>query len=650
MSTQVNQQAAQNSDNKMVVYQQVTHVLGKIAEWIGKGQAAVAAVSLAALMFLTTANVVGRYILKRPIFGAFEISEILLLVTIAFGFAYVGLKKSNIHIDVVTNHLPSKVNAILRVVLDPIVLISFILLGWEGFARSKQLFSEGQLFSTISWPEWPFQMILGIGYLTLCLVLLRDLLVNYKEKTPMLGRQTWLWVGLSIVVSAGLCFMPWWYSHAGLAWSAGQWSIIGVAAFIVLMLLGTTLGATMSLMGFIGVGCMIGLSGGFNLLGTTPFSRATNFDFTVMPLFVLMGMFAFHSEIISDLFISVSKWVGRLPGGLGVACLAGCAGFAAVCGSSLASTAAMGTICYPELKKYNYDPALSAGTIAAGGTLGIMIPPSMDFVVFGVLTATSIGALLIAGILPGLLMCFLFMAMVVVLCWLKPSLGPRVETSYSWREKIKGLVSVIPILALFLLVIGGIYLGVFTPTEGAGIGSFGALVITLVKRKLNWRKFYDSLIGSIETTGMILVLFIGAMIFGYFLTLTGVPLHLASFLSALSLNRWIIMSLVLLLYIILGCVMDAFAILVITIPIIFPAMMALGFNPIWFGVLMVMMDEMGMISPPFGMAAFVCAGVTKVPVSTVFRGILPFVAADIVVLVLIMAFPGIATFLPSVMK
>jgi C4-dicarboxylate transporter, DctM subunit len=528
-------------------------------------------------------------------------------------------------------------------------LLIFIILGWEGIARTSLLFTQHAQFSSLFWPQWPAQMMLGIGYLALCVVLLRDLLVDYKESLQIVGRRAWLWITIGILVGAGLCFMPWWYSHAGLSWSAGQWSIIAITAFFVIMVLGMPLGAAMALIGFVGVGCMIGLSGGFNLLGTTPFSRATNFDFSVMPLFILMGMFAFHSEVISDLFFSVSKWVGQLRGGLALACLAGCAGFAAVCGSSLASTAAMANICYPQLKKYKYDPALSTGVIAAGGTLGIMIPPSMDFVVFGVLTSTSIGALLIAGILPGFLMCFLFGVAVLIICRLKPLAGPKMPISYSWVEKLKGTLSILPILALFLVVIGGIYLGIFTPTEGAGVGSFGAFVIALARKKLNLRKFFSSLVDSTETTSMILILFIGAMMFGYFLTLTGVPLKLASFLSALSLNRYIVISLVLVVYVVLGCVMDAFAILIITIPIIFPAIMQLGFDPIWFGVLMVMMDEFGMISPPFGMAAFVCAGVTKVPVGTVFKGILPFVAADIVVLALVMAFPSIATFLPNLM-
>jgi tripartite ATP-independent transporter DctM subunit len=360
-----------------------------------------------------------------------------------------------------------------------------------------------------------------------------------------------------------------------------------------------------------------------------------------------MGMFTFYAGLSTEAYYTVRAWAGHLPGGVSMASIGACAGFAAVCGSTFATAATIGRLALPEMRRYKYDPKLATGCIAAGGTLGVLIPPSTSFIIYGLVTEQSISKLFIAGILPGLLLTVLFMIAIYVMTRRDPSLGPP-TTKTSWKGRVKAIKDSWAMVVLFILVIGGIWSGVFTPTEAAAIGAFAAFIFTLIKRRLTREVIIESLKGTAKTTGMIFFLIIGAMIFNYFVALTKLPMVLADFVGGLSLTRYGVLVVIIFVYIILGCIMDTLAMLLLTLPIVFPTIIALGFDPIWFGVIVTLLVEIALITPPIGMNVYVIGGIAPdVPLSDIFRGIIPFFLALIACLIILIVFPQIALFLPG---
>jgi tripartite ATP-independent transporter DctM subunit len=339
--------------------------------------------------------------------------------------------------------------------------------------------------------------------------------------------------------------------------------------------------------------------------------------------------------------------MGSLPGGLAVATVAACAGFAGVSGTSVGTAATVGSIALPEMKKYNYDDRLATGSVAAGGTLGILIPPSTIFVFYGILTETSVGKLLIAGILPGIFLSSLFILAIIIQTKHNPNLGPRAPIT-TFREKLKAMQKVWATMLLFLVVIGGLWLGMFTPTEAGGIGAFGALVLGIAKKKLTRQNLRMAIMETMKTTGMIIFMLVSAFVFNGFLAISRLPVELSNLLTGLALNRYIILACIVVVYLIFGCLMDAFAMLILTIPIFFPLMMALGFDPIWFGVIIVIMMEQALITPPVGLNVFVIKGMAPdVPIMSIFRGIFPFWLAMMLCVATLTVFPQLALFLVS---
>lgn len=423
--------------------------------------------------------------------------------------------------------------------------------------------------------------------------------------------------------------------------------IIGIGVLFTLLAFNMYIGMAMALVGFLGMCYLIGFEAGINILSIVPFAEGSSYTLSVIPLFVLMGQFAFISGISSDIYKTVYAWMGHLRGGLAIATILACSGFAAICGSSLATGATMGMVAIPEMKKYGYDNRLATGCIAAGGTLGILIPPSIGFIIYGILTELSIGKLFMAGFLPGIILASLFILAIVTQCSFNPAMGPRGPVS-SWSVRIKSLAGVWGMLALFVVVMGGIYLGVFTPTEAAGVGAFGAFIIALLRRRLSLGTFLQCIKETGKTTAMIFMIIIGANIFSSFVGLSRLPMELADFIANLPIPRHLILIGIIAVYIALGCVMDCIAIMILTIPILFPVIEALKFDPIWFGVLMVIVLEIGLITPPVGLNVFVIKGTApEVPMSTIFRGIWPFMIAALVALAVLVKWPIIATFIPN---
>jgi tripartite ATP-independent transporter DctM subunit len=360
-----------------------------------------------------------------------------------------------------------------------------------------------------------------------------------------------------------------------------------------------------------------------------------------------MGAFASASGMSKELFRASNTFLGHLRGGLGVATIAACGGFAAICGSSVATAATFSRVAYPEMRAHGYPQSFATGVIAAGGSLGIMIPPSTVFAVYGLITEQDIGKLFIAGIVPGLLAVAMYMATITIISLIAPKYLPKTP-KHTWAERFSALRDVWAVVLLFVFIIGGLYAGMFTATEAAGMGAAGALIISLARRKLSRADFWRCLIESLRTTASVFTILIGALLFGYFLTITQTPQKLTTFLTGLGLSSYGVLVLIMLMYLVLGCIMDAMAMIILTIPIVFPVVKALGFDPIWFGVVIVMTVELGLIHPPVGMNVFVIKSVVKdAKLSTVFKGVLPFVATDILRLAILIAFPVLATWLPS---
>lgn len=426
--------------------------------------------------------------------------------------------------------------------------------------------------------------------------------------------------------------------------------IIGIIALVLLLFTGISVGIAMAIVGFIGFAYLSGITPAFGLLMSVPYSTVANYSMSVVPLFILMGQFAFHSGISEDLFKTAYKWLGHLPGGLSMASIGASAGFAAICGSSAATTATIGAVSLPEMEKMKYNKAFSAACVAAGGTLGILIPPSTGFILYGVVAEQSIGKLFIAGIIPGIILATMYMLAIYFVAKRWPELAPAGEKT-TFREKIYSLKDTWAMLTLFLGIMGGIIFGVFTANEAGAMGAFGSFLFLVGKGKFSRENIIHSLTETMNTTAMVFLILIGAYIFSYFLTLSTLPQSMAAFLSGLPVSRYVIIIGVLLVYLALGCIMDSLSMVVITTPIFLPVIVSLGFDPIWYGVMMVVAMEQGQITPPVGLNLYVITGVAKdVPMHSIFRYITPFVVTLLIFMFLLIAFPNLALFLPGLMK
>jgi C4-dicarboxylate transporter DctM subunit len=425
---------------------------------------------------------------------------------------------------------------------------------------------------------------------------------------------------------------------------------VALAGFIVLfalMLLRVPVGMAMGLVGVTGYGYVVGSGPALSLIGMTSMRTVTDLTFGIIPMFLLMGAFVSASGISRELFRAANTFVGHRKGGLGVATIAACAGFAAISGSSVATAATFSTVAYPEMRRYGYPQSFATGVIAAGGTLGAMLPPSTVLAVYGLITQQDIGKLFVAGILPGLLAISMHMMTIGVIGAVRPGFLPAGPRS-SWSERLKGLRDVWAPLLLFAFVIGGLYGGVFTPTEAGGMGAGGAFLIGVLRGRLSRADIRASLLQATRTAAAVFTVLIGALLFGYFLTVTQVPQKVTEFMTGLGIGPYGVLALIMLMYLVLGCLMDAMAMIILTVPIIFPVVTSLGFDPIWFGVIIVMTVELGLIHPPVGMNVFVIKSVVKdVKFSTIFAGVIPFIVTDLIRLVILIALPIIATFLPS---
>jgi C4-dicarboxylate transporter DctM subunit len=424
-------------------------------------------------------------------------------------------------------------------------------------------------------------------------------------------------------------------------------AVIGFVSLFVLMLLRVPVGMAMGLVGITGFGYLTGFAPALKLVGQTTMRTVTDYSFGVIPMFLLMGAFVSVSGISRELFRAANTFVGHWKGGLGIATIAACGGFAAISGSSVATAATFSAVAYPEMRRFNYPQSFATGVIAVGGTLGAMLPPSTVLAVYGIITQQDIGKLFIDGIVPGLLAIVMHMITIAIIGRVKPGFLPAGPKA-SWPERAAAIRDVWSPLLLFIFVIGGLYGGFFIPTEAGAVGAVGAFIIGVLRGKLTKDGILQSLLQATRTAAAVFTVLIGALCFGYFLTVTQTPQHVTEFLTGLGIGPYGVLALILLMYLVLGCLMDAMAMVILTVPIVFPVVMALGFDPIWFGIVIVMTVELGLIHPPVGMNVFVIKSVIKdVSMATIFKGVLPFVVTDLIRLVLLVLFPLIATWLPT---
>ena len=423
-------------------------------------------------------------------------------------------------------------------------------------------------------------------------------------------------------------------------------ALIGVGVLLVLLIMGMNIGICMMAVGFFGYWYVRGFGPALILFKTIPFTQATMYSFTVIPLFVLMGNLCFYSGMSSDLYDCAHKWLGGMKGGLAAATVAACACFSAICGSTAATAATMGVVALPEMREHGYDDGLSCGSIAAGGTLGILIPPSTGFIIFGIVSGESIGGLFAAGIIPGIILAVCYILAIAVVVHVHPERAPG-KLHFTMKEKLISLKGGAAMIVLFLIAIGGIFLGWFTANEAAAVGATAALLYLILRGRFTWKIFISCLRDTVKTSGMIFLILIGAYIFGAFLTITQLPSILASFVTGLNVSRYVILAVIILIYAIMGCLMDSLAMVMLTVPIFMPIMLELGFNGIWYGVLMIMVMEMGLITPPVGMNVYIVAGVAKdVPLQKIFAGVAPMVVGMLVAIIILCAFPEVALLLP----
>jgi len=424
--------------------------------------------------------------------------------------------------------------------------------------------------------------------------------------------------------------------------------IVGLAVVLLMFLTGIELGFAMAIIGFVGFSIIVSTKAALNLLAKDVFDVFSSYGFTVIPLFVLMGQIAFNAGIAKRLYNASYKFIGHIPGGLAMATVVGATAFKAICGSSPATAATFASVAVPEMDRYGYAKKLSTGIVATVGTLGILIPPSVTLIVFGIITEQSIGKLFLAGLIPGLIIAFFFILIIYGWCKINPALGPRGERS-TWKERIASLPEVFWVLLIFVLVVGGLMQGFFTPTEAGSIGTFAVLLLSIIKRDINFKGFIKSVAESLRTACMVLMLIAGSTILGHFLAVTKIPMIASDWVISLPLNRYVVMIIISLIYQMGGSFIDDLAFMILATPIFYPAIIKLGFDPIWFGMIIAITVMIGVIIPPVATKVFVVKNITKVPFSVIYSGVYPFLISLVVCAALLFLFPQLATFLPSVL-
>ncbi len=598
----------------------------------------------AALLFLVallvTCDALGRSMFSMPLRGLAD-WVVLLMVFIGYScLAYPIMLRQNLQIDLVYDMLSPARKRLWNMAGH---LLSCGVAGALGYFAVEASFTWDRVSAVVEIPEWIGILATGIGLLLAAAAFFFQFC---QAARSMVARKEYTAIATAVCLVLLVCSLPFLYKFSGLKLSGLILGGIGFSILMALMMMRAPLGYLMAIIGLLGLLAVSRTSSAaLNSVALVPFSLTNNMAILAFPMFLLMGELVAASGMSGDLFDAAKKWLGRLPGGLAVATVGGCAGFAAVCGESLATVVTMNAVAMPAMKESGYHPRLSTGALASGGTLGILIPPSMGFIVYSMITEESVGKLFVAGILPGLLLGAIFIGIVILLSLRHPEWAPK-SPSYSSKEKWASLVYLVPIVILFLVVVLGILYGWFTPAEGGAVGAVMAGVYALARGKLKWKSFSMTMYRTTGMLGKMWALFVGLHILGAFLAISRLPYLLSSLVVSLDVNRYLILLAVVLLFIFLGCIMNIMPMMMLTLPSIYPTVHALGFDGIWFGVLCVIVMEMGMITPPVGMNVFTLSGLQPdISMATMFKGVMPFFLGMLLCALLVVIFPSLALFL-----
>jgi tripartite ATP-independent transporter DctM subunit len=630
----------------MKVLDRAIHLLeyvGVFSRWINNLGAAV----VFFMVLLTLSDVIMRYVFNSPILGAKEITEVLLITAVFFTIAHTYNKKGHVSVDVVTGKLGSKSSVILDFITTVLATATFIVVIIRLAILNQIHIATGAFVSdAYHIISAPFSAIMVFGSIMMTLLLIRDLLIDVV-KAGKLGFKGYHWLLMLGIPVALLVLAALWMQPDLWNISLTTVGIIGLLVFLILLLSGIPVVFALLIPAVVFIAHIRGIDPAFKILGREMFATSGTFVWATVVYFVLMGYFCLYARFGEDLYVLFNRWIGRMPGGLAMATAASCTGFAAIVGDSISSIATMTSIAMPQMKKYNYDNRLSTGCIAAGSLIGPIIPPSIPFIIYGVIAKVSIGDLFVAGIVPGLLLGLAFCVTIYFWCRINPRMGPRGEGA-TWGQRFVSMKGIGPILALFLLVIGGIYMGVFSPSEGGAIGASGALIIGLVMRRFTWKNFWQSLMDAVKVLSMILLIINGAILFTRFVAWCNISDLVSDLINGLGLSYHAMVLLVLAVFFILGFFVDVMTLTLIGVPIVHPIAVALGADPVWFAMLVILTLNLGALTPPVGLNLFTMKGMAPdIPIGTIYRGAFPFIIAAVVVIAIVFVIPILATWLPS---
>ena len=605
--------------------------------------------AMAAITLVVVVDVSMRGMFSYPLYGNIYIIGVMLIIVFFAPYAYCELKREHIQVDVIVRLFSKTGQQIINTNGYFISIGIAIILSWRMFNQAAFYKSGNIVTALLGIPEWIFIMLTGVFMVFFFFALVVNFLKHLGEFIKNRGFQAYLWLIPGVIITTGLFLISMNPEWIPFEISYNAWGIFVFVALFILIFLNIHIGISMSMISILGLSYLSGFEAGLTNLTTKFIHVANQYTWSVAPLFLWMGTLAFWAGFAKEIYDVSYKWLGRLPGGLASASTGACSGLSAITGSSMTGVLTMGVLGLPEMRRYKYDMKLATASICTAATIGMLIPPSIGFIVYGILTEVSIGRLFIAGILPGILFTGILIALITIMCTINPKLGPP-GPSTSWKEKIVSLKGIWAVVLLVFFVLGGMYAGIFTATEAGAIGSFGALVIGFIRRRLNFKGLINSMSEAVRMNGLIMFIFVSATAFSSVIATTQVPHELASWVTSLHLSKYAILAVILIIYMVLGCLMNALPAIILTLPIFFPITKEAGIDPVLLGVLIVVMADLGQITPPIGMNVFAMSAIAKdVPMYSIFKGILPFWGAFLILIIILVLFPQISLFLPNLM-
>jgi len=601
------------------------------------------------MAILTVVDVSSRALFNKPMGGVIEIEQFMLAIVVFLAIAHTAMKDGHVSVDILSRKYSKKTSLFVFSVSAIIFMFFAVMMGWYQVRKSIESIRMNEAGLITGIPHYPILLLTAFGCALMFLVVLAKFLKHQGEAFKEFSRP-WLWISLMLLTGAGFILIPEICKVLSINLEPFTIGLLGTALLMVFLFAGLPIAVAIGFTGMIGIWYLQDWESAGAILQMTVYSSVSEYLFTVLPLFVGMGLLSFAAGLSENLYGCFHRVFGGLRGSLAMATVVGSAGFASICGDSMATAATMGSVALPEMRKHKYRTSLATGCLAAGGTLGILIPPSIGFIIYAMITEQSVGKLFMGGIFPGILLASVFCAMIYIQCRISPAAGPPGPKTPA-IEKIMALKGIWPILLMFLVVMGGLYSGIFTATEAGAVGLCSAMVIGLLLRRFTRQSFIGALISTAEVTAMVFTVLIGVNILNYFIGLSELSQRMAEFVTTLPLSPYWVLTVILVMYVILGCLMAIIPMMMLTLPMIFPIIMDLGFDPIWFGVIMVIVMEMGMITPPIGINVFIIAGVAKdIPMGTIFKGVTVFLIAMALVIAILTIFPDIALVLPNSME